>query len=123
MFAKITSHAAGMHTPLPYLRCLTQLEGKHNVILAFLCPCPSFPIKEMGKCPSPSFPCSSGLTIPHWSPSYTRLNSVTVAACLSSCWHHVNGQSSLFVICFVMVSPGLKVFITVVSVFYKEHVI
>lgn len=46
-----------------------------------------------------------------------------VAASLSSHWHHVNDHSSVFVICFIMVSPVLKVFVTVVSVFYKEHVI
>lgn len=41
----------------------------------------------------------------------------------SSRWHHLHTHSSLFAICFVMVSPVLKDFITVLPVFYKEHVI
>lgn len=51
------------------------------------------------------------------------ISSVLVATSLSSCWHHVNGHSSLFVISSVTVSPVLKDFITVISFFIKERVI
>lgn len=100
-------------------RCLPQLEQEHDAISAFLGPYPSFPVKEPGKPPTPQLGRSrTRVPLPH-----TRNLAVLVATSLSSCWHHVNGHSSLFVIGSVTVSPVLKDYITVISVFSKEHVI